>query len=145
MATSPQFGASAVYAYNTVNTLTANAALDGTGAVTFLQTNVAGTLADWVAPAGGAFIDRITAIPRGANAQTVIRAFSNANAVNTTAANNNMIGEVTAPTSSASAIAAQPPIVIIIKQWFPSGTKLFYTLGTTVAGGFSIAVTGSNM
>jgi hypothetical protein len=146
MASTPQFGASAVFAYNTVNTLTANTAADGTGTVTFFQTNVAGTLADWVAPADGAYIDTIIANPRGTNVATVMRVFSNAGATNATAANNQLIGpEATCPATTVSQVAALAPVIIPIKKWFPSGTKLFYTLGTAVAAGFSISVYGSNM
>lgn len=145
MATSPQFGATGVLAYNTVNTLTANTALDGTGTVTFLQTNVAGTTADWIAPASGAFIDMIKVLHRGTNVVTVLRIFANANATNATAANNTLIDDLTCPAYTLVQNAAQPPLLIPIKRWFPSGTKLFYTLGTAVASGFAITVYGSNM
>lgn len=145
MATSPQFGATAIYAYNTTNTLTANTAADGTGTVTFLQTNAAGTAADLVIGTGGAFIDVIEIVPRGTNVVTVLRVFSNANATNATAANNGLIREATCPASTVSQVAAQPPIIIPVKRWFPSGTKFFYTLGTAVAAGFSITVFGSQM
>jgi hypothetical protein len=145
MATSPQFGATAVYAYNTTNTLTANTAADGTGTVTFFQTNAAGTAADFLAGTGGVFIDVIEVIPRGTNVATVMRIFSNANATNATAANNDMIREATCPLTAVSQVAAQPPVVIPVKRWFPSGTKFFYTIGTAVAAGFSITVFGSQM
>lgn len=145
MATSPQFGATAIYAYNTTNTLTANTAADGTGTVTFFQTNAAGTAADLVIGTGGAFIDVIEIIPRGTNVATVMRIFANANATNTTAANNNLIREATCPASTVSQVAALSPVVISVKRWFPSGTKFFYTIGTAVAAGFSISVFGSQM
>lgn len=145
MASTPQFGATGALAYNTTNTITANTALDGTGTVTFLQTNVAGTTADWIAPAGGAFIDYVKVMHEGSNVATVIRLFINANATNATAANNALIDDLTVTAYTLVQNAAQPPMVISIKRWFPSGTKLFYTLGTAVASGFSIVAYGSNM
>jgi hypothetical protein len=87
----------------------------------------------------------IEVIPRGTNVATVLRIFSNANATNTTAANNDLIREATCPASTVSQVAAQPPVVIPVKRWFPAGTKLFYTIGTAVAAGFSITVFGSQM
>ena len=145
MATTPQFGATAVLAYNTTNITAANTAADGTGTVTFLQTNTAGTAADWVAGTGGAFIDSLVIVPRGTNVVTVLRLFANANATNATAANNDLIGEATCPATTVSQVAALPPVVISVKRWFPAGTKLFVTLGTAVAAGFSVSAYGSQM
>lgn len=145
MASTPQFGASGVLAYNTTNTLTANTAMDGTGTVTFLSTNVAGTVADWAAPTSGAFIDYIKVMHKGTNVVTVCRIFTNAGATNATAANNDLIGDVTCTAYTLVQNAAQPPMIIPLKLWLPSGTKLFYTLGTAVASGFAITAFGSNM
>lgn len=145
MATTPQFGATAVFAYNTANITAANTAADGTGTVTFLQTNTAGTTADLVVGTGGAFIDRLEIIPRGTNVATVMRLFANANATNTTAANNNNIGEATCPAATVSQVAALAPVVIQVKKWFPAGTKFFVTIGTAVSAGFSVALYGSQM
>jgi hypothetical protein len=145
MAATPQFGATGVLAYNTVNTITANTALDGTGTVTFLQTNVAGTLADWAAPSSGAFIDFVKVMHKGTNVVTVMRLFTNAGATNATAANNDLIDDLTLSAYTLVQNAAQPPMIIPVKRWLPSGTKLFYTLGTAVASGFAITAFGSNM
>ena len=145
MATSPQFGATAVFAYNTTAITAANTAADGTGTVTFLQTNTAGTAADLVIGAGGAFIDSLVIIPRGTNVATVMRLFANANATNATAANNELIGEATCPASTVSQVAALAPVVIQVKKWYPSGTKFFVTIGTAVAAGFNASLYGSQM
>lgn len=146
MATSPQFGASAIFAYNTTNITTANTTADGSsGTITFLQTNTAGTTADLVIGAGGAFIDMVKVVPRGTNVATVMRLFANANAVNTTAANNDLIDEATCPASTVSQVAALAPVVMSIKRWFPAGTKFFVTIGTGVAAGFSVSIYGSQM
>lgn len=145
MASTPQFGATAVFAYNTTNITAANTAADGTGTVTFLQTNAAGTAADLVIGTGGAFIDRLEILPRGTNVATVMRLFANANATNATAANNNLVGEATCTASTVSQVAALPPNVIQVKKWYPAGTKFFVTIGTAVAAGFSVALYGSQM
>jgi hypothetical protein len=145
MATSPQFGASAVFAYNTTAITAANTAADGTGTVVFLQTNTAGTAADWVAGAGGAFLDMITILPKGTNVVTVMRVFANANATNATAANNDLIAEATCPASTVSQVASLAPVIVQIKRWFPAGTKIFVTIGTAVAAGFSVSIYGSQM
>lgn len=145
MATSPQFGATAIYAYNTTNITAANTAADGTGTVTFLQTNTNGTVADLVIGTGGGFIDRLEIIPRGTNVQTVMRLFANANATNATAANNNNIGEANCPPSTVSQTAALAPVVLQVKKWFPANTRFFVTIGTAVAAGFSVAIYGSQM
>lgn len=145
MASTPQFGATAVFAYNTANITAANTAADGTGTVTFLQTNAAGTTADWVAGTGGAYLDMIKIVPRGTNVATVMRVFTNANATNATAANNQLIDEATCPATAVSQVGALAPVVVSIKRWFPAGTKVFVTLGTAVAAGFSVSLHGSQM
>ena len=145
MATSPQFGATAVYAYNTSAITVANTAMDGTGTVVFLQTNAAGTTADLVIGTGGAFIDSLQINARGTNVATVMRLFSNANATNATAANNDLLGEANCPATTASNTAALAPVVLQVKRWFPAGTKFFVTIGTAVAAGFSVTMFGSQM
>lgn len=145
MATAPQFGASPVYAYNTSVITAANTSADGTGTVVFLQTNTAGTAADWAAGPGGAFIDQIVIIPKGTNVATVMRFFTNSGATNATAANNDLLVEATCPSSTVSQTAAQAPVIVSIKRWFPEGTKIFATIGTAVAAGFSVSMYGSQM
>jgi hypothetical protein len=146
MASTPQFGATAVFVYNTTAITAANTTADGTsGTITFLQTNTAGTAADWVAGTTGAFIDYIKIAPLGTNVATVMRVWSNANATNATAANNHLIEEATCPASTVSQVAALAPVVISVKRWFPAGTKFFVTIGTAVAAGFDVTAYGSQM
>lgn len=146
MATTPQFGATGVYAYNITNITAANTTTDGTsGTVTFLSTNTAGTTADFVTGTGGVFVDYIKIVPKGTNVATVMRLWSNANATNATAANNNLIDEATCPASNVSQVAALAPVIISVKRWFPAGTKFFVTIGTAVSAGFSVSLYGSQM
>ena len=146
MATTPQFGATAVYAYTTSPPTAANTTADGTSGTTyFLQTNAAGVTADYLTAGDGAFIDYIKIVPLGTNVATVMRLWSNANATSATAANNNLVDEVNCPATTVSQTGAQPPVVMSIKRWFPAGTKFFVTIGTAVAAGFDVAIYGSNM
>lgn len=142
MAANPQFLSVPVIAHNSVNTLTANTAKDGTGAVTFIQTNTGGVLADLVAPAAGLWVDTIVVVPNGTNVATVMRLFANNGSANTTAANNELIDNVTCPATTNSEVAALQPVTFVVKKLFPSGTKFFYTIGTTVAAGFSVTLFG---
>lgn len=145
MASTPQFGATAVYAYNTGAITAANTAMDGTGTVVFLQTNTSGTAADLLIGTGGAFIDFVQINARGTNVATALRLFSNANATNATAANNDLLADVTCPATTASNVAGLAPVVISLKRWFPANTKFFVTIGTAVAAGFSVTMHGSQM
>ncbi len=145
MAANPQFLSIPVIAHNNVNTLTANTAKDGTGTVTFIQTNTGGTLADLVAPAAGLWVDQIVVVPNGTNVATVMRLFANNGATNATAANNELIDNVTCPATTNSEVAALQPVVFVVKKLFPSGTKFFYTIGTAVAAGFSVTLFGGNL
>ena len=146
MAASPQFGATAVYAYTTSPPVTANTTTDGTSGTTyFLQTNTAGATTDLLTSGDGAFIDYVKIVPLGTNVATVMRLWSNANATTATAANNNLIDEATCPASTVSQVAALAPVTMNIKRWFPAGTKFFVTVGTTVAAGFDVSMYGSNM
>lgn len=146
MATTPQFGASAVYAYTTSPPVTANTTADGTSGTTyFLQTNTAGTTADFLTAGDGAFIDYVKIVPLGTNVATVMRLWTNANATSGTAANNNLIDDATCPASTVSQVAALAPVIISVKRWFPAGTKFFVTIGTAVAAGFDVSMYGSNM
>jgi hypothetical protein len=146
MAIQPQFGATAVYAYTTANITAANTATDGTGTVDFLKTNVAGTVADFLSGAGGVFIDSLEVMPRGTNVVTVVRLFSNANATNATAANNDLVRDGTMTAYTLSQVGSVPaPLIIPVKRWFPSGTKFFVTIGTAIAGGVGCRLFGSQM
>lgn len=146
MATTPQFGASAVYAYCTTPPTAANTTADGTSGTTyFFQTNAAGTAADYLTAGDGAFIDFVNIVPLGTNVATVMRIWTNANATSATAANNNLIAEATCPATTVSQVAALAPVVISLKRWFPAGTKFFVTIGTAVSAGFDVSIHGSNM
>ena len=123
-----QWGAAAVTAANT--------AKDGTGTVTTIATgNNAGNNA-------GNFVQRLLARTLGTNGATVLRVFINNGGVNTTAANNTLIGELTLPGSTLTEISAQPDFVLPLNFVLPAGYKINVTLGTAVAAGYQVSVIG---
>lgn len=123
-----QWGAAAVTAANT--------AKDGTGAVTTIATgNNAGNNA-------GNFVQRLLARTLGTNVATVLRVFINNGGVNTTAANNTLIGEMTLPATTLSEVAAQPDFVLPLNFVLPAGYKINVALGTAVAAGYQVSVIG---
>jgi hypothetical protein len=111
---------------------TANIAKDGTGTVATLFT----------AGADGAFVQRLVARSLGTNVATVLRIFINNGGVNTTAANNTLIAEMTLPATTLSEVAAQPPYELPLNFALPAGYKLNATIGTAVAAGYQVSVLG---
>ncbi len=110
----------------------ANTAKDGTGAVATLFT----------AGADGAFVQKLVARPLGTNVATVLRVFINNGSVNTTAANNSLIAELTLPATTLSEVAALAPYELPLNFALPAGYKLNATIGTAVAAGYQVSVLG---
>jgi hypothetical protein len=134
--TAPIFSAKGAIQWNPTILNTANTAKDGTGTVATVFTgNAAGNNA-------GNFVQKLVARPLGTNVATVLRLFINNGGVNTTAANNSLIAELTLPATTLSEIAAQPDFVLPLNFAVPAGYKLNATIGTTVAAGFSVTIIG---
>ena len=110
----------------------ANTAKDGTGSVSTIFT----------AGADGAFVQRLVARALGTNVATVLRIFINNGGVNTTAANNALIAEMTLPATTLSETSALPPYELALNMALPAGYKLLCTLGTTVAAGYMLSAIG---
>jgi hypothetical protein len=114
----------------------ANTAKDGTGTVTTVATgNNAGNNA-------GNFVQKLIARSLGTNVATVLRVFINNGGVNTTAANNSLIAELTLPATTLSEVAAQADYVLPLNFALPAGFKINVTIGTTVASGYQVSVIG---
>ena len=114
----------------------ANTAKDGTGTVNTVATgNNAGNNA-------GNFVQKLIARPLGTNIATVLRVFINNGGVNTTAANNSLIAELTLPATTLSEVAAQPDYVLPLNFALPAGFKINATIGTAVAAGYQVSVIG---
>jgi hypothetical protein len=115
---------------------TANTAKDGTGTVLTIFTADADN---------GGRVDRISARSVGTNVATVLRVFVNNGETNATVANNTLITELTLPATNLSEVAqftdqtiSGTPFPLVL----PPGYKLLVTLGTTVAGGYSVTAYG---
>ena len=136
--TIPPYVKVGVVGWNTVNILTGNTSVVPAGTV--------GTdLGDlYTVGADGEFIERITVMPKGTNVATVIRIFINNGSSVAVATNNTLLGEIQCPATTVSQIAAQVRLGLDIHQAFPAGYKFYYTIGTTVAAGFSIMLWGGS-
>lgn len=110
----------------------ANTAKDGTGTVTTVFT----------AGVEGNFLHKIIARPLGTNVATVLRVFINNGLTNATAANNNLIAEMTLPATTVSEVAAQPSFELPINFILPATMKINCTIGTAVAAGFALTIIG---
>lgn len=128
----------------TWGTLTAaNTAKDGTGTVATLFT----------AGANGARIDQIKVRALGTNVATALRLFINNGSANSTAANNSLIHEATIAATTLSEVAALADNDITITkganvvppiQFLPAGYKINAAIGTAVAAGLQITVSGAD-
>ena len=134
--TQPIFSALGSIQWGALAITAANTAKDGTGAVTTIATgNNAGNSA-------GNFVQKLIARPLGTNVATVLRVFINNGSVNTTAANNALIGELTLPATTLTEISAQADYVLPLNFALPAGYKINVTLGTAVAAGYQISAIG---
>jgi len=134
--TAPIFSALGSIQWAAAALTAANTAKDGTGTVSTIATgNAAGNNA-------GNFLQKLLARPLGTNVATVLRVFVNNGAVNTTAANNTLIAELTLPATTLSEVSAQPDIVLPLNFTLPAGYKINCTLGTAVAAGYQVTAVG---
>lgn len=122
--------------------LTANTAKDGTGTV--VQVAAGGT--------NGLKIDQIKVRAKGTNVATVLRFFVNNGSTPTTATNNALIHEISVPATTLTEIAALADLdVTIVKNTTETAcpipylgpTEVLYcTIGTAVAAGLQVTVSG---
>lgn len=134
--TTPIFSSVGSIQWGPTTLIAANTAKDGTGTVTAVATgNNAGNNA-------GNFVQKLIARSLGTNVATVLRVFINNGGVNTTAANNSLIAELTLPATTLSEVAAQPDYVLPLNFALPAGFKINATIGTAVAAGYQVSVIG---
>ena len=86
----------------------------------------------------GSFIQRLRFKALGTNVATVARIFINNGSANTTATNNSFYGEISLPSTSASATAATVDIDYPLNFALDPGFKLYVGLGTAVAAGWKV-------
>lgn len=112
----------------------ANTAKDGTGTVNTVFT----------AGANGSHVRRLIIRPLGTNVATVLRVFINNGSTNATASNNALIAEIglsaTTNTETAAIAGAELSLDIVL----PATFRLNVTLGTAVAGGYTVTAVGGD-
>ena len=132
MALDPQYTATAHVSADTETT--ANPNYDGTSTV--------GTV--FTAGTNGSFIGYVKLKPLGTNVASVARFWINNGSTNATAANNFLWGEVTLPATTAATAAALAELVLQFNIAIPTGYKINFALGTTVAAGWQATCIGGD-
>ena len=111
----------------------ANTAKDGTGTVNTVFTADA---------TNGSYLQKLIVRPLGTNVASVLRLFLNNGSTNATAANNALIAEQSLPATTNTEVAAIAGFEIPMNIPVPPGYKINMTLGTAVAGGYTVAGIG---
>lgn len=122
----------------------ANTATDGTGTTVLVYT----------AGANGSRIDQIKARALGTNVATVLRLFVNNGSDPATAANNSLIHEKTIAATTLSQTAELVDNLITISvnstetvppiQALPAGYRIYASVGTAIAAGLQVTVSGGD-
>ena len=131
--TTPIFTRAPDVQWSIANITAANTAKDGTGTVDTVFT------ADAVE---GSYLERLTIRPRGTNVASIMRVFINNGLTNATAANNSFFTELGFTATVNSEVAAIQGGVIPMNIALPLGFRVQVTIGTAVAGGFSVTANG---
>jgi len=92
--------------------------------------------------AAGNFIQKLICRALGSNVGSVLRVYANNGGVNSTAANNALVAEVTLPTTTLSQTAAMAGVEIPLNLVLPQAYNLNATLGTAVAAGWMVTAIG---
>jgi hypothetical protein len=130
--TQPIFTASADTQW-AVSAVTANTTKDLTS----------GTIAlVFTAGSAGGYVQRMRFRALGTNIATVARVFINNGATTTTASNNVLWDEISLASTSISETSALATYEIPLNFALPAGYRLYVTLGTGVAAGYSITCIG---
>lgn len=112
---------------------TANTNKDGTGTVLTVFTADA---------TNGGYVRALRARAAGTNVASVLRVFINNGSTNATIANNVLFDEMTLSATTLSEVSATPLYELPLGFALPPGFKLNVALGTTVAAGYFVDVTG---
>ena len=83
--------------------------------------------------ADGSYIKKIKFIATGTNTASVARIYLNNGSANTTASNNQFIGQVSLPGTTAINTAATAEPEYPLEMMIPAGYRIYIGLGTTVA------------
>lgn len=139
--TTPIFPLTPNVGMNKVTTADATAAKNHDG-------SSSGAVLLFTAGVNGARVDEIQAMHLGTNVDTALRIFINNGSDPTTATNNVLYKDVTAPANTISEVAGITPISIVAASSsalvLPAGYRLYVTVGTTIAAGLAITVIGGD-
>lgn len=90
----------------------------------------------------GGYVQRIRFRPLGTNTATVARIWINNGSATNVVGNNILWDEVSLPASTANEAAALALTELPLNFAMPPGYRIFVTLGTAVAAGYSVTVIG---
>jgi hypothetical protein len=86
----------------------------------------------------GSRVDVLRVRPLGTNTSTVIRVWINNGGATTTAANNTIFAERSAPSTTVSQTSELADLLIPTNVSLPAGYRIYVTFGTSVAAGFHV-------
>jgi hypothetical protein len=131
--TNPIFSVAPDIQWSAAPITSANTSKDGTGTVTTVFTADA---------TNGGRVTKLVAMSLGTNVATVLRIFVNNGSSNATVLNNSFLFNMTLPATTLSEVSAQPAYEMPLDLALPLGYKLNCTIGTAVAAGYQLTVTG---
>ena len=94
------------------------------------------------ASSNGGYVQRLRFRALGTNVATVARVFINNGSTNATQVNNVLWDEVSLPSTTVSETSALATYEVPLNFALPAGYRLYVTLGTGVAAGYSITCIG---
>jgi len=98
----------------------------------------------YTAGADGSYIKRIKFVATGTNAASVARIYLNNGSVNTSAANNQLIGQISLPATTAINTAATAEPEYALEMMIPPTFRIYIGLGTTVAASWIATCVGGD-
>lgn len=98
----------------------------------------------FTAGAEGAYVKRIKFVATGTNTASVARIYLNNGSTHTTATNNQLIGQISLPGTTAinTAMTAEPEYPL--EMMIPAGFTIWVGLGTTVAASWVVTAIGGD-
>ena len=96
----------------------------------------------FTASTNGGYVQRLRFRALGTNVATVARVFINNGSTNATQVNNVLWDEVSLPATTVSETSALATYEVPLNFALPAGYRLYVTLGTGVAAGYSITCIG---
>lgn len=96
----------------------------------------------FTAGSNGGYVQRLRFRPLGTNVATVARIFINNGSTTATQANNALWDEISLPATTVSETSALATYEIPLNFALPAGYKIYVTLGTGVAAGYTITCIG---